>query len=100
MALALAAGAAACILSVDELGEILTLVKGAFRDAGGGQEELAVLFKAAGIALTGEYASQICRDAGEGALAQRVDFAVKISLFSLAAPMIFKTMKLIMELQQ
>lgn len=99
LACAIAAGAAACLLSVSELEEIVSLVRAVFGDSSGERASLTTLLKASGIAIAGEYASQICRDAGEGALAQRVDFAVRISLFALAAPMVYETMKLVMELQ-
>lgn len=99
LACAVAAGAAACILSAEELGRIVSLVRSVFKESSVRSEDLATLLKASGIALTGEYASQLCRDAGEGSLSQRVDFAVRISLLALAAPMALEVLQLILELQ-
>lgn len=48
----------------------------------------ALLFKVTGIALIAELAAQLCRDAGSGALAQKVELAAKGMILCSALPML------------
>lgn len=98
LTVALAAGVIACMLSLDELREIVSRIKTAFQSAEVEEEDVIMIVKAMGIAIAGEYGAQLCRDAGEGALAQRVDMAVRISLMALAVPLIMRVLDVIMEL--
>jgi len=98
LAAALAAGAAACILSLDEIKELTKLFREFTENAGIADETAAILLKTCGISISGEYAAQICRDAGEGALAQRIEFSVRITLIALAAPLIREAAELIREI--
>lgn len=98
LTVALAAGVIACMLSLDELREIVSRIKTAFQSAQVEEEDVIMIIKAMGIAIVGEYGAQLCRDAGEGALAQRVDMAVRISLMALAVPLIMRVLDVIMEL--
>lgn len=47
---------------------------------------VAVLLKALGICLLVQFSADACRDAGENALASKVEFAGKISILLLALP--------------
>ena len=98
LTVALAAGVIACMLSLDELREIVRGIKTAFQSAQVEEEDVIMIVKAMGFAIAGEYSAQLCRDAGEGALAQRVDMAVRISLMALAVPLIMRVLDVIMEL--
>lgn len=98
LAVALAAGAAACILSLNELRALSEMFAEITAHAGIEDETMSVIMKACGIAIAGEYAAQVCRDTGEGALAQRIDFAVRIALLALASPLIRETVSMIAEL--
>lgn len=95
---ALGAGVCACVLSLSELGQIVETVKTVFRQAELPSEDTRLILKAAGISIAGEYAAQLCRDAGEGALAQRVDMAIRISLLALASPLALRAISGIMEM--
>ena len=55
----------------------------------------ALVFKALGISFLAASASDICRDAGESAMAARVELAGKITVLSLALPMAIHLMELI-----
>lgn len=46
---------------------------------------MALAFKVTGIALISEFAAQICKDAGEGALAEEAAVAGKVAVLALAA---------------
>ncbi len=49
---------------------------------------LLIILKIVGIAYLAEFGAQICRDAGEGALATKVEMAAKVSILVLAIPII------------
>lgn len=95
---ALAAGVCACVLSIDELGQIVNTIKTVFGQASLRSEDTQIILKAAGISIAGEYGAQLCRDAGEGALAQRVDMAIRISLLALASPFLLRAISVFSEL--
>ena len=98
VAVALAAGVFAAGLSIKELSAITGMVKEALLQAEIRSGDAETILKAAGIAIAGEYGAQLCRDAGEGALAQRVDMAVRISLIALACPVAYRALNIISEL--
>ena len=58
-------------------------------------EVLSVLVKALGIVLTARIAAQLCKDAGENALASGVDFAAKIAELLLTLPLLQQFMDMI-----
>lgn len=98
MTVALAAGVFACVLSLDELREVVDMVKNALSMARVEAEDALLIVKVSGIAIAGEYAAQLCRDAGEGSLAQRVDMAVRLTLMALTAPLMMRALNEIMGL--
>ena len=84
---ALAAGAAALAMLVPGLRVAAESVAG-FAAAAGMEGGPALILRAAGVSLIAEFASQLCEDAGEKALAGRIELAVRVTLFAMAAPMI------------
>ncbi|MGI6678573.1 MAG: stage III sporulation protein AD [Dehalobacterium sp.] len=49
---------------------------------------LATIFKIIGISYIAEFGAQVCRDAGQGAIATKVEFSAKILVMVLAVPII------------
>lgn len=76
-------------LVADELREVLGAFSSVFSQGGVSSEYLAVLIKIAGVALISQFAADSCRDAGENALALKVEFAGKIIITAAALP-VFK----------
>ena len=70
----------------------LTVVLDLFRDlaekANISQMYLNTILKIIGIAYVTEFGAQVCRDAGEGAVAGKIEFAGKILVMILAVPII------------
>jgi stage III sporulation protein AD len=52
------------------------------------QMYLNTILKIIGIAYITEFGSQVCRDAGEGAVAGKIEFAGKIMIMVMAIPII------------
>jgi len=49
---------------------------------------LGTILKIVGIAYIADFGAQICRDAGEGAIAVKIEFAAKIMVLVLAVPIV------------
>ncbi len=85
---AIAFSAAVLLWILMRLQPLVRQLRELFTGAGLQEETLALAFKVTGIALISEFAAQICRDAGEGALAQKAALAGKLSILALAVPLI------------
>ncbi|PKM79025.1 MAG: stage III sporulation protein AD [Firmicutes bacterium HGW-Firmicutes-13] len=57
---------------------------------------LDTLLKIIGIAYIAEFGAQVCRDAGEGTTAGKIEFAGKIFILVLAVPLIVVVLETIM----
>lgn len=61
-------------------------------------EFLGLLLKITGIAVLVEYATSICRDSGETAIASKIDFAGKVIIISMSIPVISLTLTTLLKL--
>jgi stage III sporulation protein AD len=58
----------------------------------------ATILKILGVAYLGEFAAAICQDAGEQAVAKKVEFAAKIIIAVLALPIMIAILESLMQL--
>lgn len=58
---------------------------------------LNTLLKIIGIAYIAEFGSQVCRDAGEGVIAGKVEFAGKILILMMALPLLAAVLETILK---
>jgi stage III sporulation protein AD len=49
---------------------------------------MGTILKIIGVAYIAEFGAQICRDAGEGAIASKIEFAAKVIVIILAIPVL------------
>lgn len=49
---------------------------------------LKLIFKVVGIAYIAEFGSELCNDAGEGAIASKIALASKVIIFTLSLPIL------------
>lgn len=59
---------------------------------------LSTLLKIIGIAYIAEFGAEVCKDAGEGAIAAKVELAGKVVIIVLAVPIITSLMDLIISI--
>ena len=59
---------------------------------------MATILKIMGVAYLGEFAAIICQDAGEQAVAKKVEFAAKIIIAVLALPIMIAILESLMDL--
>ena len=72
----------------DEIRDALSVFQMFFENTGISEEYIAVLIKVLGISLVTQFSSDMCKDAGEGALASKVEFAGKVVITAAAVPVI------------
>ncbi len=59
---------------------------------------MQTLLRIIGVAYLAEFGSQVCRDAGEGSLASRIEFAAKILILVMAIPIVIAVMDSILRI--
>ncbi len=59
---------------------------------------LSVILKIVGIAYIAEFGAQICKDAGEGVIASKIEFAGKVLIMVMAVPILVSLMDLIINM--
>ena len=77
----------------------VTEVAAALEEASGASPALITpVYKCLGIALVTQLAAEVCRDAGDGAVAQSIGFVGTTAALYAAAPLLMAVLKLIREL--
>ena len=75
-------------LVLDKLRMIIELFTEMAKRAGIGEMYLIILLKIIGISYLVEFGAQVCRDAGEGAIASKIELAGKVMILVMAVPII------------
>lgn len=97
-AVALAAGVGALTLSLENIDSFAQTVAVLEDIAEQGGFSHPFMLKICGITIVAEFTADICRDAGEVALAHRIDVGVKMGILVAALPTATKILDKIMEL--
>ena len=84
----LAAGALIFLQLLPSLKTLFTAFSALAERSGVESSYLALLLKIIGLAYLSEFGAQLCRDAGEGAAALKIEFAAKVAILLLALPVI------------
>ena len=86
--LTILAGASIFIIVMSKIKVIVDLLQNLANQANISSYYLLIVLKIVGVAYLAEFGAQICRDAGEGALASKVELAAKVGVIVLAIPII------------
>lgn len=86
--LTILAGASIFILILSKIKVIADLLQNLADQANISSYYLLIVLKIVGVAYLAEFGAQICRDAGEGALATKIEVAAKVGVIILAIPII------------
>lgn len=86
--LTILAGASIFILVMSKIKVIVDLLQNLADQANISSYYLLIVLKIVGVAYLAEFGAQICRDAGEGALASKIELAAKVAVIVLAIPII------------
>jgi len=97
-AAALAAGIAALMISAEDLGVFSETIQKIETLAAGNELMEPYMLKVSGLAVISEFASDICRDSGETALAHRIEAGTKLGIAASALPAAAKVLQNIVDL--
>ena len=86
--LTILAGASIFILVMSKIKVIVDLFQNLADQANISSYYLLIVLKIVGVAYLAEFGAQICRDAGEGSLASKIELAAKVGVIVLAIPII------------
>ena len=91
-------GAIILYMVMDKLSAIINLLTNLSRKSGMNMPYLNILLKITGIAILSEFTVSVCKDLGETAIANKVDFAGKIIIISISIPIISALLELIIKI--
>ena len=94
MALGLMVSVVVLLALMPVLKETMSLLMNIASNSGASQT-VGVIVKSLGIAFVAGIAADVCRDAGESAMASKVELAGKVAILSLAMPMATQLMGLV-----
>jgi stage III sporulation protein AD len=86
------------LLVLAKINVVLNLFRDLAEKAGVNQLYLNTILKIIGIAYITEFGAQVCRDAGEGAVAGKIEFAGKVLVMVMAIPIIALVLETIIRL--
>ncbi len=98
--ISLLAGVLTLFLILSKLSPAISEISNLLAAAGMANEYGAVLFKALGVCFLAQFAADSCRDAGESALASKVELAGKVLILLLALPLFRQVAQIATDLLQ
>lgn len=96
--ISLLTGVLILFLSLDRLQEIIALLQSIANKASINSRFLSLLIKITGIAFLSEFAVSICKDAGEGAIASKIEIGSKIIIIAISVPIISSLLEIILKI--
>ena len=88
MLTAAATGILIFLMLCSPLGELISLLKQMAERAGVGEGYFGIVLKVIGIAYLTQFGAQLCADAGESAIAAKIELAGKVLMMAAAAPVL------------
>lgn len=92
------AGGLILLFSMDKLAGIINLLNNLASSSALNSQFLAILIKITGIAFLTEYAVSVCKDAGETAIASKVDLGGKVIIIAISVPIISALLETIIKI--
>lgn len=94
----IAAGLIIFLMVMDKLSGIIDLLMNLSNKANINKDFIVILLKITGIAILSEFAISVCKDAGEGAIASKIDFGAKIIMVGISIPIIASLLEMILKI--
>lgn len=86
------------LFMVDKIAGVVTVLKNLSTRVNINSTYITIIFKIIGIAYIAEFGSQICRDAGEGVIAGKIELAAKILIMLIALPIMIAIMESVVKI--
>lgn len=96
--ISLITGAIILYMIFGKLQGIINLLQIISNRAGINTQFLALLLKITGIAFLAEFAINVCRDAGEAAIASKIEIGSKVIIVSMSIPIVSSLLDVILKL--
>ena len=98
MLTAAATGILIFLMLCSPLGELISLLRETAEQAGVGEGYFGIVLKVIGIAYLTQFGAQLCADAGESAIAAKIELAGKVLMMAAAAPVLTGLMETVIGL--
>lgn len=95
---AIIAGVIIILMVINKLFAIVKLLTTLSQKSGINGTYLSILLKITGIAILTEFGTSICKDAGEQAIANKVEFGGKIIIISISVPIITALLEVLLQI--
>lgn len=92
------AGVLILVLSIQKLTGIINLLQSLANKTYINKSFLSILLKITGIAFITEFAVSICSDAGEKAIASKIEIGSKVIIIAMSLPIITSLLELVIEI--
>lgn len=92
------AGVLILVLSIQKLTGIINLLQSLANKTYINKSFLSILLKITGIAFITEFAISICSDAGEKAIASKIEIGSKVIIIAMSIPIITSLLELVIEI--
>ena len=92
------AGILILLISLQKMGEIVSLIRSISEKAGINGEFLKIILKITGIAILAEFAISVCKDSGESAIASKIEMGSKVIIISMSIPIISSLLELMLNI--
>jgi stage III sporulation protein AD len=92
------AGVLILVLSIQKLTGIINLLQSLANKTYINKRFLSILLKITGIAFITEFAVSICSDAGEKAIASKIEIGSKVIIIAMSIPIITSLLELVIEI--
>jgi len=96
--LSITVGAVIFLMVLGKIGAVIDILKQLAGRAQISDIYLGTILKIVAIAYIADFGAQICRDAGEGAVASKIEFAAKILVLVLAVPIVVAVLEALLKL--
>jgi len=98
MQIGIAAGIVILLFALGEADTIFSFIGSTIDRFGLNSEYLRIMIKVIGIAYLVQFAADICRDAGENAVAGKVELAGRLTILTLSMPVIIAMLDIVVSL--
>lgn len=94
----LIAGALILVLVIDKMSGVINLLTNLANKTSINKDFIFLLIKITGIAFLTEFAVSICKDAGESAIATKIDMGGKVMIIAISIPIISSLLETIIKI--
>lgn len=96
--LSMTAGVIIFLIMMPQISAVFNVLRDLASQANVSMVYMGTILKIVGVAYIADFGSQICRDAGESALASKIEFAAKVIVLMMAVPIIVAVLQSLIKL--